>query len=137
MIADNNVKSILHYYRGVVQMEKLFNALGFKKSDEMEKDIHLKAIQLTWLYTIVFLISWCLYESYTARINGENPNLIPLTLLVSQNFVLFFTQLFFRARMTSGGGEEKESLPGKVAPIAALVSIVAVLLVVITHFIMR
>jgi hypothetical protein len=118
-------------------MKKLFELFGIRKQDEMEKSIRLKSIQLAWMFTVIFLVAWGLYEGYTARINHESVNFLPLTLLVSQNFVLIFAQLFFRARMAKGGGEEKESLLGKIVPIIAVIGIAAVILSVVTYFIMR
>ena len=118
-------------------MKKLFEALGFRKPDEMEKSIQLKSIRLAWVFTVIFLFAWCFYEICAARVNQESLNFLPLVLLVSQNFVLFLAQLFFRARMTTGGGEEKESLFEKVVPAVAVFCIIAVIAGVAAYFIAR
>ena len=116
-------------------MKKLFSALGFKKPDEMEKSIQLKSIRLAWIFTVIFLVVWGLYENHTAQINNESANLLPVTLLISQNFVLGFSQLFFRFCMTKGGSEEKESLLGKIIPIVTIFGIIVVILGLATYFI--
>jgi len=90
-------------------MKKLLKALGFKKADEMEQSIQLQSIRLTWLYAVVFLGCWSIYEVTTGANNGYI-NFIPLILLFSQAVVMFLSQLFFRSSMTKGeDDEEKES----------------------------
>lgn len=114
---------------------KIFEKLGIKKADEMERNIQLKAIRLAWVYTVLFLVIWVLYESYQARLLSEKVNLIPGALLVSQNLVLILTQLLFRFRMTSGEDEAKKKPFLQAILIIAIVIAVVVALGILTRFI--
>jgi hypothetical protein len=118
-------------------MKKVFSFLGLKKPDEMEKSVHLKSIRLAWVYTVIFLVVWGLVESQTAKINQVSVNTLPIILLITQNFVLIFAQLFFRFRMTRGGNEEKESLLRYIVPVIAVIGIIIVALGLVSYFVMR
>jgi hypothetical protein len=117
-------------------MKKLFMALGFKKADEMEKSIQLKSIRLAWVFTVAVLFVWCLYESLAARADNERLNYLPLILLVSQNLILCLSQLFYRARMTDGEDEEKESRFGKALAIIAIIVVAGAVSAALARMIM-
>lgn len=109
-------------------MRKLFSMLGFTKADEMEKSIQLKSIRFAWIYTLLFLIAWSLYESYKVYRFNEPLNSTPSFLLISQNLVLIFSQLFFRERMVDVEGEENKSSFGKIVMVTVIVAAIIVAL---------
>ncbi len=91
-------------------MKTIFSKLGFKKADEMEKSIATRSIRVAWIYTVLFLFVWSLYESfYKSYYLHEAINLLPGFLLVSQSLIMGFSQLYFRNRMVDGEDEEKQS----------------------------
>ena len=96
-------------------MKKLGAWLTAKLPDEMDKSIRLKSIQWTWLYSVVFLIIWMLWESYNARHFNTQLNLVPGMLLASQMLILSVSQLVYRAQLTKGAGEEHEAAGKKTA----------------------
>lgn len=109
-------------------MKKLFSKLGFTKADEMEKSIQLKSIRSAWIYTLLFLLVWSLYESYKVYRFNEPLNLTPSFLLISQNLVLIFSQLFFRQRMVDVTGEENKSSIEKIVLVTVIVAAIIVAL---------
>lgn len=72
-----------------------------RKMDEMEMAITLKAIRLAWLYTVVFLLIWIIYDFIKVGSFNENPAFF---LLITQNIILFSSQLYLKRKM---GGNEK------------------------------
>lgn len=107
-------------------MKELFSKLGVTKADEMERSIQLKSIRFAWIYTLLFLIAWSLYESYKVYRFNEPLNSTPSFLLISQNLVLVFSQLFFRQRMGDGAEEENKSSVWK----SVMVTVIVVAIIV-------
>lgn len=91
-------------------MAKFWEKLGVRKADEMERSIQQKAIRLAWGYTVLFLLAWTFYESYRVYRYNTRLNLLPCTLLVTQNLVLMVAQLFYTRKMAAG--EEDGGAPG-------------------------
>ena len=89
-------------------MKKMLEAIGFRKSDEMEKSIQLKSMRLACVYTTSFLLIWSLYGIYSG-----SGNVIPFILFLSQSLIIVLSQLFFRSRMTGEADEEKEGAEEK------------------------
>ena len=118
-------------------MIKSFSKLGFTKADEMEKSIHLKSIRFAWIYTLLFLIAWSLYESYKVYRFNEPLNSTPSFLLISQNLVLIFSQLFFRQRMVDGAEKENKSSFGKIVIVTVIVAAIIVALGIFIRFFTR
>ena len=58
-------------------MQRIRKAFGFDTSDEIGVEIGLKSIGLSWVFGIVFLLVWSLYEVYNANINHAPMNVIP------------------------------------------------------------
>ena len=78
--------------------------MGFKKADEMEMSIQLKAVRWAWLYTVIFLGVWAVYDKITTGDGG-----LPFILLLSQNVVLSSLVLYYRHKMTKiNPGEDDE-----------------------------
>ena len=72
----------------------------FKKADEMEMQIILKSVRIAWAYSALFLLVWTVYEMIQTKRLG-----LPFILLMSQNAVLFLSQMIIKRRFT-GGNEE-------------------------------
>jgi hypothetical protein len=68
---------------------------GFRKMDEMEKYITLKCLKITYAYTIIFLFIWVVIEYI---INRTTSNLT-FFLLITQNLVLIFSQVYFKNKI--------------------------------------
>lgn len=109
-------------------MKNLFSKLGVRKADEMEKSITIKSIRVAWAYTVLFLFVWSLYESYKSYHFYEAVNLLPGFLLVSQNLILFFSQLFFRNSMVVGEDEEKRTFFRKTVTVIIIVVTITTIL---------
>ncbi len=68
-----------------------------RKMDEMEMAISLKAIRLAWLYTVVFLLIWIVYDFIKVGSFSENPAFF---LLTTQNIILLSSQLYLKRKMS-------------------------------------
>ena len=68
-----------------------------KKMGEMEMAIYLKAIRLAWLYTVVFLLIWIVYDFIKVGSFNENPAFF---LLTTQNIILLSSQLYLKRKMS-------------------------------------
>jgi hypothetical protein len=67
-----------------------------RKMDEMEMAISLKAVRLAWFYTVVFLFIWVMYDFIKVGSFNKNPAFF---LLITQNIVLFSSQLYLKRKM--------------------------------------
>lgn len=67
-----------------------------RKMDEMEMAISLKAIRLAWVYSVVFLFVWVIYDFIKKGSFNENPAFI---LLISQNLIYLGSQLYLKRKM--------------------------------------
>lgn len=66
-----------------------------KKADEMEMQIILKSVRIAWAYSALFLLVWTVYEIIQIQRLG-----LPFILLMSQNAVLFLSQMIIKRRFT-------------------------------------
>jgi uncharacterized membrane protein len=91
-------------------MKKLLKGLGldFSKADEMEQSIQLQSIRMTWLYSVVFLAVWSIYECTAGGINNGRVNFLPPILLFSQAIVMYLSRLLYRADMTKGTEDDEK-----------------------------
>lgn len=71
-----------------------------KKMDEMEMYITLKSLRIAWVFTVICLIVWAVYDGIKTSQLGW-----PFILLVTQNIVFYTCQLIFKYRM-AGKNEE-------------------------------
>lgn len=72
-----------------------------KKADEMENYITIKSLRMAYIFTVIVLIIWVVYD----YISIKQLNL-PFYLLVTQNVIFFTTQLIYRKKM-EGKNEEQ------------------------------
>lgn len=77
-------------------MKKILKKLGFRKMDEMEKNIALKSQRIALIYIIIALLIWSFYESYKTYAYKTTLNLLPCFLLVSTSCVLIISQAIFK-----------------------------------------
>lgn len=71
-----------------------------RKMDEMEMSINLRAIKLTWAYSILFLLVWILYDWF--KINTYNG--VAFILMTSQLVIYWAVQLYLKWKL---GKDEK------------------------------
>lgn len=92
-------------------MKLFFSKLGFRKMDEMEKDISLKAQRNALIYVLLALAIWSFYESFKVYTQHTSLNSVPSFLLVTTSFVLILSQLVFQKRAVKGDDEYKDATP--------------------------
>ncbi len=73
---------------------------GFRKSDEMEMSISLKAVRLAWAYSSLFLLAWVGYD----WVKMGRFNELAFILMVSQLAVFWTVQIFLKWKL---GKDEK------------------------------
>lgn len=73
--------------------------LGFKKMDEMEMSISLKAIKISWAYTALFLAIWSIHDTYKNTVSNLAPFLVS-----TQTLILLGVQSFLKWKL---GKDEK------------------------------
>ncbi|MEN6350630.1 MAG: hypothetical protein ABFD08_14690 [Syntrophomonas sp.] len=71
-----------------------------RKMDEMEMYITLKSIKIAWVYTIIYLLAWTIYDFVTTAGIG-----LPFNLLVTQNLIFWAAQMVYQHKMV-GKNEE-------------------------------
>jgi len=92
-------------------MKSFFSKLGFRKMDEMEKDIALKAQRNALIYILLVLAIWSFYESFKVYTQQISLYLVPSFLLVTTSFVLILSQLVLQKRVIKGDDEYKDTTP--------------------------
>jgi hypothetical protein len=92
-------------------MKSLFSKLGFRKMDEMEKNIALKAQQNALIYVLLALAVWSFYESFKAYSQHTSINSVPSFLLVTTSLVQVFSQLVLQKRVVKDDDEYKDDNP--------------------------
>ena len=70
-----------------------------KKMDEMESSISLKAIKWAWVYTVLLLGTWVIYDYIQKKPLG-----FEFFIFITQNIVLLVVQSILRWKM---GKDEK------------------------------
>ncbi|NMA07474.1 MAG: hypothetical protein GX928_07195 [Ruminococcaceae bacterium] len=68
---------------------------GFRKMDEMEMSIAVKAIRLSWLYSSLFLLVWICCDFITK----ESFQWLAFILMTSQSLVYWITQLYLKRKL--------------------------------------
>ncbi len=71
-----------------------------RKMDETKMAISLKAVKWAWLYTLVFLLVWIIYD----YIKIGNFNFLAFILLISQNLIRMGIEKYLKWKM---GKDEK------------------------------
>ncbi|NLL90989.1 MAG: hypothetical protein GX222_01030 [Ruminococcaceae bacterium] len=68
---------------------------GFRKMDEMEMSITVKAIRLSWLYSGLFLLVWICYDFITTK----SFQWLPFILMTSQSLVYWIAQMYLKWKL--------------------------------------
>lgn len=117
-------------------MKKWLEKLGFRKMDEMERLIALKAQRNTLLYMVIFLVLWSLHSSLrTIRAHVPLDN-TPSLLLTTAVLVLIGSQFYYRHKALSGSEEEKELTGGFLRVFLPVLFLLALLLTVGTWLVL-
>ncbi|PKO12256.1 MAG: hypothetical protein CVU39_24740 [Chloroflexi bacterium HGW-Chloroflexi-10] len=108
-------------------MKSFFLKLGFRKMDEMEKTIGLKAQRNALIYVLLALTAWSFYESFKTYTQHTSINSLPSFLLVTTSIVLIFSQLVLQKRATKGDDEYQDDNPLlKIILVGAIISAIIV-----------
>ena len=93
-------------------MKKWLEKLGFRKMDEMERLIALKAQRNTLFYMVLFLFGWSVVNSLRTLREQVPLDRTPGFLLSTAVLVLIGSQLYYQRRALSGSEEEKVLMGG-------------------------
>ncbi|WP_294513715.1 hypothetical protein [uncultured Intestinimonas sp.] len=93
-------------------MKKWLARLGFRKMDEMERLIALKAQRNTLIYMVVFLVIWSLTNSLRTLRDHVPLDNIPGLLLSTAVLVLIGSQLYYQRKALAGSEEGRELMSG-------------------------
>lgn len=89
-------------------MKKLFKKLGFRKMDEMEKEIAIKSQRNALIVVISALFVWSIIESIKIyQLKSDELNHLPSMLLVITVLVEIVSQLIYKRRMVGSKTEQK------------------------------
>ena len=73
---------------------------AFRKMDEMEMSITIRAIRVAWIYANLFLIVWIWHD----WIKMESFQWVSFSLMTSQSLVFWIVQLYLKWKL---GKDEK------------------------------
>ncbi len=76
----------------------------FRKADEMEMSINLKAMRLAWVFETIALLAWAVIS----QIKEDGNALIPVTIIAVQNAVFFGSQSYMTRKMARGSRDKNE-----------------------------
>ena len=93
-------------------MKKWLEKLGFRKMDEMERLIALKAQRNTLFYMVLFLLVWSVGNSLRTLRDQVPLDKTPGFLLSTAVLVLIGSQLYYQRKALSGSEEERELMGG-------------------------
>lgn len=78
----------------------LIKRLGFSRADEMDVQIALSSIRLSWLVVMLALLVWSVYSVATVH-----ELTTPLVVLMMGLFAYTSTDLYLRRKWAGGAGE--------------------------------
>ena len=92
-------------------MNHIFTKLGFRKPDEMEKAILFRAQRNAYIFLVITLVAWSLYESYNVYIHHSRLNLFPCFLLVTALIIQTLSQLIMTRNAVKDDKDSYETEP--------------------------
>lgn len=116
-----NVKHTLHF--GDADMKQILKKLGFRFPDEMEKAIRFKAQRNAYLFLVISLLIWSLYESYKVYTAHSRLNLFPCLLLVTAAGIQTLSQCIMTHNAVKGNEDSHET--GPLIKIVLLICVIA------------
>lgn len=112
-------------------MKQFLKRLGFHSPDEMEKAILFKAQRNAYIFLVISLVSWSLYESYKVYVYHSRLNLIPCFLLVMTMAIQSLSQ-FIMTRNAVKDDEDSYETGAIVKVIVLICVIVSIIATVVT-----
>lgn len=110
-------------------MKKLFSRLGFRKMDEMELTIALRAKSHAQMFTITALATWMIYDIIMLAADYDyQVNLLPLLILLISLAIESWSRIILNHRATAGD-EEYEATKKRRMALGLIETIVAVVLI--------
>lgn len=104
-------------------MKQILKKLGFRCPDEMEKAIRFKAQRNAYLFLVISLLIWSLYESYKVYTAHSRLNLFPCLLLVITAAIQTFSQLIMTHNAVKHNEDSCET--GPLVKIVLLICVIA------------
>lgn len=92
-------------------MKRFFKKLGFHKMDEMEQYIAFKAQRNAFIFLLIALLIWTLYEAYKVFAYDAMLNPLPCSLLAGATCVQNFSQLMMTRNAVKDDDDSFETLP--------------------------
>ena len=92
-------------------MRKLFQRLGFRRPDEMERHIVFRAQRNAYFFLVAALVIWSFYESGQVYLYHTRLNLLPCLLLTGAVTVQSFSQLILTRRAVQDDEDSYETGP--------------------------
>lgn len=92
-------------------MKKYFSELGFHKMDEMQRYILFRAQRNSYIFLIIALLIWSLYESYGVYTRHTELNLFPCMLLVAAVTIQNLSQLIMTRNAVKDDEDSYETAP--------------------------
>jgi len=92
-------------------MKKLLNKLGFRRMDEMEKQINFRAQGIAYIFLILALFIWTTAEGVRGMINKTTFNLLPCLLLSTASLIHNISQQIMIRNAVKDDEESFESSP--------------------------
>lgn len=103
-------------------MKHIFEKLGFRKPDEMERFILAKAQRNAYLFLVAALFFWSMYESIRVWRYHSRLNLLPCLLLTAAALIQMFSQRILTRRAVQDDDDSYET-----GPLAGLIVLLCVL----------
>lgn len=109
-------------------MKKFFEKLGFHKMDEMEQLIAFKAQRNAFVFLLLSLFVWTLYEAYTTLVFKTELNPFPCFLLAGASSVQFISEAVISHNAVKGDEDSPKAsaLSKKVLLFAAVLAVTMV-----------
>lgn len=92
-------------------MKKLFKKLGFHKMDEMEQHIAFKSQRNAYIFLMIALLIWTVYEAVTVFVNDTMLNPLPSILLCVASAIQNFSQLIMTRNAVKDDEDSYEASP--------------------------
>lgn len=92
-------------------MKNFFKKLGFHKMDEMEQHIAFKAQRNAFVFLVIALLIWTLYEAYNVFAFDTMLNPMPCILLAAAVNIQNFSQLIMMRNAVKDDEDSCETLP--------------------------
>lgn len=104
-------------------MKQFLKRLGFYSPDEMGKAILFKAQRNAYIFLVISLLAWSLYESYKVYVYHNRLNLFPCFLLVMTMVIQTLSQ-FIMTRNAVKDDEDSYKI-GAIVKVIVLISVIA------------